>query len=63
MGKWEHIRSDSWNHKKDLVTYHVHYNWGTIENCYLFPKGEIFMEDYQDRLYSTRRLGKKRKVA
>ena len=57
---WKFISSVTWNHRLDLVTYHRIFKDGTIlEIDYLFPTGKKRMDDYQERVYSRRKIGKK----
>ena len=56
MGRWKFISAESFSATKDLVTYHVQYRDSVLEITYLFPKGKRFMEDYQERVYSRRKV-------
>jgi len=56
-GKWKLISAEPFSATKDLVTYHVRYPDKTVlEIQYLFPSGKTFMEDYQDYVYSRRKV-------
>ena len=54
--KWVYMGSEFWNHKTDLVTYHVHINdkdKTVLEKKYLFPKGKKYMDNHRDYEYSN----------